>query len=370
MLLDTVSADGTLFAAANGVTTTGAGGTVRLQASGVSQTAAGIVTSDLLGVQNGAAGNVILDQPNVVNTFAAANPVGGGRITVRTAGAVTLGDVTAQGTFAAVSGITTPAGTAFVQAGGNIGQTATGLVIAPVFGVRGTGTIRLDQPNAVATFAANDTLAGGLVNFRTTGALTLDTVASGSALLTAVAGVVTTTNGTALLRAANGVSQTAAGLVNSATLAVRNDTAGNINLVQTNYTTLTGNQVGTFAAVNAAPTGQVNLSVLGDLTIGTVAADGTFASVRGITTNNGNATITTGRNFTAADPNFASPLVTLGTGLFQVNPGQTAGAVVIFNAEVSAQRATFGTVPPRRRPRTTHSPTRLTSGRADDADYG
>ncbi len=333
LLLDTVSADGTLFAALNNVTTTGSGGTVRLQAAGLSQTANGIVTTDLLGVEN-TAGNVILDQSNAVNTFAAANTAAGGRITLDDGNALVLGTVGAQGTFAAVNGITTNAGTTYLQAAGNVTQTAAGLVNSQALAVGSSagGTIRLDQGNTVATFAADEATAGGIVNLRTTSGLTLDTVTSGSALLAPIAGV-TTNAGTVLLHAANGFTQTAAGLIDSATLAVRNDTLGDISLLQTNYVTNVGNQVGTFAGVNGAAGGRLDFATLGALTLGTVAGDGTFAQVRGLTTNNGESNLRTGTNFTAVDTNYASPLISLGSGDFLLNPGLTGDSIVTFNAE-------------------------------------
>jgi hypothetical protein len=331
--LDAVSADGTLFAGVSGVFTTGAGGTVRLQTAGLSQTANGVIMTDLLGVQN-TAGNVILDQPNVLNTFAANNTAAAGRVTLRAANSLVLGTVGGQGTFVAVNGVATNAGTTFLQAAGNVTQTAVGLVNSQSLAVNSTvgGTIRLDQGNTVATFAAEEGTVSGLINFRTVVGLTLDTVTSGSALLLPVAGV-STRAGTTLLHAANGITQTAAGLINSTNLAVRNDTTGDISLLQTNYLTIVGNQVGTFAGVNGAPGGRLDFATLGALTLGTVAGDGTFVQVRGITTNNGESNLQTGTDFTAVDTNFASPLISLGSGNFLLNPGQTGNSIVTFNAE-------------------------------------
>ena len=191
--LDTVAADGVLFGVVNGVTTTGTGGTVRLQATGVTQTAAGVVTSDLLGVRSTTAGNVILDQPNPVNTFAAVNTVAGNRITLRAASGLVLGDVAGQGTFSPPpsAGSQQPGERPTFKPAGTSGQTATGLINSLAFAVSSSagGTIRLDQANVVATFAGQNAVAGGLLNFRTTGGLTLDTVTSGSALLVPIAGV-------------------------------------------------------------------------------------------------------------------------------------------------------------------------------------
>jgi hypothetical protein len=351
--LDTVAADGTLFNAVSGVTTTGAGGTVRLQQTGLTQTAAGIVITDLLGVRNTTAGDIMLDQANTVNTFAADNPVNGNRVTLRDTGALTVGDVAAQGTFATTNGLTATGGTAYLQAGGSVGQTATGLVDSAALAVNNLagGTIRLDQVNAVTTFAANNAAANGLINFRTTTALTLDTVTSGSALLGPIAGV-TTVNGTVLLHSGAGLGQTAAAPVTAATLGVRNDAAGDINLLTAiDYTAGTGNTVGTFAALNGAAGGRADLATLGSLTIADVAGDGTFAAVHGIKTSNGGSNVRSGNSFTANDTNFASnQLVQLGTGEFLVNPGQTLAAqgmvntvdTVTFDAGIVAGRARFG----------------------------
>ena len=346
--LDAVSADGALFAAVGGVTTTGTGGTVRLQTAGLSQTTNGVVTSDLLGVQN-TAGDVILDQLNVVNTFAATNAAAGGRITLRNENSLVLGTVGSQGTFPTTNGITTNAGTTFLQAAGDVTQTAAGLVNSQALAVNSTvgGTIRLDQGNTVATFAAEEGPTSGLINFRTTVGLTLDTVTSGSALLPSIAGV-STRAGTALLHAANGITQTATGLIDSATLAVRNDSAGDISLLQTNYITSIGNQVGTFAGINGGAGGRLDFATLGGLTLGTIPGDGTFAQVRGITTNNGGSNLRSGTDFTAVDTNYASPFITLGSGNFLVNPGQTPVPAAMVNTVIrivtfNAEAQTTGT---------------------------
>src|SRR5207302_7636235 len=124
-------------------------------------------------------------------------------------------------------------GTARLQAAGDVGQSAAGTITAARLGVRSTaGSIRLDQANAAPVFAAAAPAAGAAVNFRTTGALTLDVVTADGALFAAVAGV--TAGGVARLQAAGGVGQTAAGLVTAPTLGVRNAAAGDILLDQPN----------------------------------------------------------------------------------------------------------------------------------------
>jgi hypothetical protein len=92
-----------------------------------------------------------------------------------------------------------------------------------------------------------------------------------------------------------------------------------------------GNDVAYFAAF---VTGPVTYRDANDLTI---------IPGGGVHTNGGAITLTTGRNFTAVDTNFAVPLLDAGAGVIQVNPGQLAGAVVTLNAEVRGSVVTFGT---------------------------
>lgn len=347
--LDMVSGQGS-FTTVNGVTTTGAGGTVRLQQTGLTQTDVGIVTSDFLGVQNTVAGDVMLDRLNQVNTFAASNTFPLGQVVLNNGRAVLIGSVGAQGTFGNTDGIVTNNGVAYLRAAGNITQTAQGLVSASALAVLTTTgqIIRLDQGNAVPTFAANNGVTGGLVNFRTTGSLIIANVASNSGLLQAVTGI-TLVDGTALIRAANGISQSATGFINTGPagqFAVRNDATGDISLLQTDYVMGTGNSVGTFAAESFTAGGRVDFATLGSLTLGTIAGDGTFLQARGIqATSNGRSNLRTGKNFTATDTNFASPLINLGAnGDFLLNPGQSGGNnTIIYNAEALAGNFRLGT---------------------------
>src|SRR5207244_3559861 len=120
-------------------------------------------------------GDVTLDDANFVLTFAADNGTAGRGVTLNGTQPLTVGDVGADGTFAAVSGITSSGAGSVVrlQATGPIGQTATGVIQAQRLGVRNTGSgdIRLDQANVVAVFAAAGGLGLGSINFRTTTAL-------------------------------------------------------------------------------------------------------------------------------------------------------------------------------------------------------
>lgn len=344
--LDTVSDQGT-FTTVDGVTTTGAGGTVRLQQTGLTQTDVGIVTSDLLGVRNTVAGDVMLDRLNQVNTFAASNTFLLGQVVLNNGRAVLIGSVGTQQSFGITNGIMTNNGVAQLQAAGNITQTAQGLVSVSALAVLTTTgqIIRLDQGNTVPTFAANNGVTGGLVNFRTTGSLIIANVASNSGLLQAVTGI-TMVDGTALIRAANGISQSATGFINTGPagqLAVRNDATGDISLLQTDYVLGTGNSVGTFAGESFAAGGRVDFATLGSLTLGTVTGDGTFLQARGIQAiNNGLSNLRTGNDFRAVDPGFT--LVNLGAaGRFLLNPGQTGlNNNITYDAEAIAGNFRLG----------------------------
>ena len=370
--------------------------TVRLNSGEtVTQTAAGIISAAGLGIR--AAGTVDVAEANnqVGGTFAAQDTGAGAAVRFRdtagtgltigtiaadacaagAAGIVTNnGDVTVRNQFlnstaetitidqpitAVVSGGATSSATVRLQAFGDIvqdpnmagaapvgpavppaaGGPTAGAISAATLAVQSAGgNIFLDRDNVVSTGASAGTLAAaapnGTVNVRNTAGLVLDAVTADpvvAGLFDAVSGV---TGQTVLLATAGGLTQTAAGAVVATTLGVRNTTSGDINLLTaTNYTTNTGNQVGTFAASNTAPGGQVNLATTGALTLGTVAGNGTFAQVRGITTNNGSSNLRTGTDFTAVDTNYASPLISLGSGNFLLNPGQTGNSTVTFNAE-------------------------------------
>ncbi len=395
MTVGAVIADGAFFAEVDGITTTGATATVRLQAvGGIGQLVAGgrevgRISTSILGARNTGTGDILLGQANQVGTFAALNTAANGRVTLNTGTPLLVGDVPAAGTFLLTGGIVTAsgdvllrtagalqfnsavaAGTGVVrlQAAGGIGQSASGTITAGRLGVRSTGGfIILNQANSAPVFAAEDTVSNSAIIFRTTGALTLDTVTADAPLFAAVTGVTIPGVGSGVrLQAANGITQSAAGVVLSGSLGLLNTAAGNIDLGSANDVTL-------FSARNAAAGGTINYRDLTDLTLdASTAPDGTavvgvttnggavtltvgtdFALATPIATAGGNATVTAGRNFTAGNPRPTTPelsvvpptLVDLGGpagGFFQVNPGTTGPAVVVFNVEVKARRATFG----------------------------
>ena len=133
---------------------------VRLIAGGaVNQAAAGIVVADELGVrQEGAAGDVLLDDANQINTLAVANAAAGGRVAVRNTQNLTLGSVALQTvdgvTFAATQGVSTSNGNVLVQAD----QTLQ--INAPV--TAGTAEVRLSAAAGVAQSATGALSAAAL----------------------------------------------------------------------------------------------------------------------------------------------------------------------------------------------------------------
>ena len=351
--LGIVTADGVLFTpTTSGVTTNSADvtlvsggalsigqaitagtGTVRLTtAGGVSQTA--VITASALGVRNATAGNIDLTLAgNNVATFAANNAVAGGTVKYRDADALAIGTVTLDGTLftPTTSGVTANAADVTIVTGGalSIGQaigasgatvrlttsggvSQTAAITASSLGVRNTTVGNVDltlATNNVATFAANNAVAGGTVKYRDADAVALGIVTADGVLFTPTTSGVTTNSadvtlvsggalsigqaitagtGTVRLTTAGGVSQTA--VITASALGVRNATAGNIDL------TLAGNNVATFAANNAVAGGTVKYRDADALAIGTVTLDGTLftPTTSGVTANAADVTIVTG----------------------------------------------------------------------------
>ncbi|HEY1379409.1 MAG TPA: VCBS repeat-containing protein [Gemmataceae bacterium] len=359
--------------------------TVRLNSgAAVTQTAVGVVATQDLAVR--ANGNVDLSQANnlVTGTFAARDTALGAAVRFRDASGTGLiigtiadgvcalgatgiltndGNVTVRNdalgrgveTLNIVSPITVGTATVRLHAGGNVVQDpnpvtgpaagptvppaasgpTTGAISASALAVSSTaGSILLDRDNFVSVlgppgaFAASAPL--GNINFRNVAGLILTTVTADPAppalppLFDAVTGVSTGPTGTVRLQTGGGLTQAVNGPVVTGTLGVRNTTTGDVSLITaTNYAAGTGNDVRTFAGFNSAPGGRMDFATLGAVSVGTVAADGTFALTRGITTTNGGSNLRTGTDFSAVDHNFADPLFKLGNGNFLLNPGQT-----------------------------------------------
>ena len=214
-------------------TGSGASSTVRLQAAGdITQAAAGTITALNLGVFD-SAGNITLDQANVVGTNASTGTIAaqdinaGGTIVFKdsTTGTLQTGVVAASGVFTnTVTGVASNAGNVTLatagrpdakpgshdglwalpaarcgcRAAGDVTQVAAGIITANNLGVfDSAGNITLDQANVVGTnasagtIAAQDTSAGGTIVFKdtTTGTLQTGVVASSSVFTTTVTGI-------------------------------------------------------------------------------------------------------------------------------------------------------------------------------------
>ncbi|MBI3861468.1 MAG: hypothetical protein HY290_06190, partial [Planctomycetia bacterium] len=325
-------------------TSAGDSKTVRLQANGdVTQAAAGIITAGTLGVYD-TAGNITLDQSNVVGTagtpgvFAAETTTAGKSITFKdsTTGELQIGQVTSSGIFTnTVTGVLTNKGditvatggaltlnkavstsagdskTVRLQANGDITQAAAGIVTAGTLGVYDTaGNITLDQANVVGTagtagtFAAQDTDSAtpGAIVFKdtTTGELKIGAVASSGVFTNTVTGVQTdkgditlstggkltinevikdtnaTLTATIRLQANGDVSQASTAVITGKNLGV-NTAVGDIDLCAA------PNKVnGTFGAT--ATTGSVGFRDSVTFTLGAVTAvAGLFNGANGIT---------------------------------------------------------------------------------------
>ena len=303
------------------------GGTLRLRAAGsVTQSAA--ITASALGVQTTVVGgNIDLTTTNNVGTFAASTV--GGFVSYVDADALAIGTVTADGTFVNTPGIASAGGKVTINSGsltvssgittsnGDATLVSTGAAAINATVSAGTGTVRLTTAggvsqtavitasalgvrnatagnidltlagNNVATFAANNAVAGGTVKYRDADALAIGTVTLDGTLFTPTTPGITTNaadvtlvtggalsigqaivagTGTVRLTTAGGVSQTAA--ITASALGVRNSTGGNVDL------TLAANNVATFAANNAVAGGTVKYRDADALAIGSVTDDG------------------------------------------------------------------------------------------------
>ena len=398
LAIGSVAADGTLFAALDGLgtndgdvtivsgalsvnQTVGAGsGTVRLAGSGgISRSAAAGITAAALGVRATTTASFITltATNNDVGTLAVVDSTAGATLRYLDSSDVTIGTVAADGAlFAALDGVTLTNGdftlvaggsvsiqqavaigaagdTLLLSAGGNVTQTSTGVVTAGGIGVRTTsGDIDFTGAvNDIAQFAAENTALGGAVKIRETGALTVSTMPSGS-FFVGMTGI-TTNNGDVLLLLGGGltlnqavaagtgtirvaaggsITQASAGALTTAALGLR--AFGNIDL-----TTSTANDVGVFAAAQAAGGGKVKYRDVGDFTVGTVAADGAlFAALNGIVTTNGGTSTNGAAAATGND-------VTLVGGAIAVNQAINAGtATVRITAAGGVSQSAAGTL--------------------------
>jgi hypothetical protein len=340
-------------------------------AGAVSQTAAGVITASNLGVI--AAGNVILDTATsqVSGTFAAHNTAAGAVIQFDSGAGFTVGTVPAIGLFAGFTGVisnngditlcgptlslTTPvdAGTGTVRLTAETGgmtQTAAGVITAANLGLLANDNILLDTANndVNGTFAANTTAAGSVILFEDIATYTIGTITpagcfTGATGITSPSGTIVLCvpsldltgplnagTGDVLIQSDGPVTQTAAGVITAANLGV--NAVGNILLDVAN------NQVsGSFAAGDTGAGSPVQFNDGLGFTVGSLAALGCFLGATGVTSANGNITL--------SGPNLAlNAAVNAGTGAVRLASGGTvsqtaAGLITAADLGVTANGA-------------------------------
>ena len=306
-------------------TGSGASSTVRLQAAGdISQAAAGTITGLNLGVSD-AAGNIRLDQANVVGTNASA-------------GTIALQDTVAASTVVFNDTTTGTLQTGVVASSGVFTSTVTG----------------------VSSNTGNITLA-------TAGILTLNqAVTTGSGA-----------SGTVRLQAAGDITQAAAGIITANSLGV-SDTTGNITLNQSNVVG-TNAAAGSIAALDTAAAGTIvfNDSTTGTLQVGVVASSTAFTNtVTGVVSNTGNITLSTDGPL-SLNQQVSTGSSASGTVRLQANgtvDQAAAGVITALNLGVNtavgdvelclADNAVSGNFAPRRRQGASRSATRWVIRRA------
>ena len=337
------------------------GGVVRLSNSGagnaVTQSGSGNIIANSLAVR--ADGNVTLNlATNDVGVLAANLGSASSALQYRDANGFTVGSVAAITTFAQTDGITTTNGDALLQGAGALALansidagsgtvrlfTTTGGVTqasnaggitAGALGVNVPGAVNLLGTNAVGTFAANTATAGAGVELRNTGTgtVTVGTVAA-QGLFTGATGVVVTNADIAInsagsqvytanlnagttasagairLSSGGGITQTG-GAITGIALGVRAN--GTVDLNQA------ANDVVSFAATNSGAGSSISFRDATALDVTNVGgiSSGLFNAVSGITTSNGNATLTTGSVLNIANA------IALGTGTALLGVGGT-----------------------------------------------
>jgi hypothetical protein len=337
----------------------------------VGQSAAGIVTAGNLGVL--AAGPVILDTAvsQVSGSFAAQTTAAGAPIQFDDGAGFTVGTVAAVGLFAGFTGvissngdinlcgptltITTPitAGTGTVRLTAETGgmtQTAAGIITAANLGVQGVGNVLLDTAsNSVnGIFAGTVSGAGSIIRFEDIARYTIGTIAA-AGCFNGATGI--TTNGgtiilcgsafnlTAPLNAGTGdvliqsdgaVTQTATAVITAANLGV--NAGGDILL------DVAANQVSaSFAATDSGAGNVIQFNDGAGFSVGSLAAQGCFTGATGVTSSNGNITL--------SGPNLAlNATVTAGTADVRLASGGTvsqaaAGILTSANLGVRANGA-------------------------------
>ncbi|HEY5311913.1 MAG TPA: hypothetical protein VIK18_05315, partial [Pirellulales bacterium] len=291
--------------------------------------------------------NELLEGDNAVSGTVAFSPGALKSVSFNDGGstALTVGTVAASGSFAAVTGVNagdevnivsggtltidspiqdSNSGSVRFIAAGEITQSSAGTITAQSLSITNTGSAGdavLEAANTVHTLATTNSASGGALSFLTSDAgVTISTVAAATqdpdALFGAVVGITTNDGdvnldtdgsggvtidqpinvGTADVRvvSAFGLSQTTTATVTAASLAIAN-TGATIKLESSN-------DVGTLALDSTAPLGVTVFSVgSNNLIVGSVAAaaitvdpDGLFATVTGITADDGNVDVSSG----------------------------------------------------------------------------
>ena len=342
-------------------------GTVRIESGGaVTQTATAVIAAANLGIQAG--GNIDLSQASnaVSGFFAAATSASGAVVRLVDTGNLTVGTITASGPFPTTSGVASTNGdvtlainsggltlTQAVNAGvgsirldvnGSVAQTATGILTGTNLGVIAAGNVDLTAaPSQIASmFAGLISVSGASLAFLngpgfTVGTVTADsifpntsgaTTSNGDVTLMSQSGAITlaapvnTGSGTARLASAATITQTASGTISAANLGLI--AAGNIDLAEgVNFVN------GTFAASNSGSGAFLHFIDGPGFTVGTVAADPTFARVIGIGIVNANISMVSqqSQGITLTEP------INAGTGIVRLNSSgggvtQTASGAV------------------------------------------
>ena len=395
---------------------------VRLIAHGdIGQSPTGIILANQLGVrQEGPSGNVLLDDENAVNIFAAANLAPTGMVTYHDVDDLTVGTVAGvtKGlrTFTATSGIQTNNGDVLLDVGNRVTNLNGGLVIAgpivtgpgpaattgdvrlivrgdlsqtapitaDLLGIRQQnatlGNVLLDGPNAVNELAATNLWLTGMITYHDVDDLTVGSVpgvTKGLSTFNVTTGV-TTNNGDVLLdvggsldieqQVATGtanvrliahgdIGQSPTGIILANQLGVRQEgPSGNVLLDDENA-------VNIFAAANLAPTGMVTYHDVDDLTVGTVAGVTkglrTFTATSGIQTNNGDVLLDVGNRVT----NLNGGLVIAGPIVTGPGPAATTGDVRLIVRGDLSQRRDYGR--PARHPAAECDPRQRALGRPE-----
>lgn len=246
----------------------------------VIQTSTSAITAQRLAViqDDGMSGDIDLCGDNLVDLFAARNDANGGTIRFHSENNLSIGT---QPLFTAVIGVTSNFGDIEITSGGTL--TVDSVVNSNNMGGTGDGSIFLGATGSVTVKAAVNATFASMTNtgyvFIASGAnIQLDNTVTGDVVRLVSQGDIT---------------QGMGDIITANELAARQEstTAGEISLGETNA-------VATFAAVNEFTSGAITFNNGQAIAIGTVAALGAtakapaFTQTAGVTTDNGNVTLT------------------------------------------------------------------------------